>query len=121
MTRRLVISMLLTVWAILIASGLTAYWTTRAVGLANLDAAEWFDRLLNRLAIALVLAGCIGGVIAAFVAQIVARIALRPLHSTAQTIGEIDEKNLARRIDATKLAPELVPVAEKLNEMLERL
>src|SRR5690349_4076200 len=39
MTKRLAISMLCTVWAILIASGVTAYWTTRSVLLANLDAA----------------------------------------------------------------------------------
>ena len=37
MTKRLAISMLLTVWAILIATGVTAYWTTRSVLLANLD------------------------------------------------------------------------------------
>jgi signal transduction histidine kinase len=193
--------MLLTVWAILIAAGVTAYLTTRSVLLANLDqalltratplnqstgyvvhsgsqivdstvktrasevaklvlleakfvtaddgtrvrsariqvsrhndegnvlteeiiereSAEPFDRLLNRLAIALLVVGCAGGVVAAFVARAVARIALRPLHSTAQTIGSIDERNLSRRIDSTKLAPELLPVAEKLNEMLARL
>jgi signal transduction histidine kinase len=35
--------------------------------------------------------------------------------------GEIDEKNLSRRIDPSQLAPELHPVAEKLNDMLARL
>src|SRR3982751_2932674 len=193
MTKRIAISMLLTVWAILIATGVTAYLTTRSVLLANLDqalvtratplnqstgyvvhtgnqivdstvktrasevakptlveakfvtaddgtrvrsariqvsrrndqgelvteeiiereSAEPFDRLLNRLAIALLAVGCAGGVIAAFVARAVARIALQPLHSTAQTIGSIDERNLSRRIDSTKLAPELLPVAQK--------
>lgn len=201
MTTRLVISMLLTVWAILIAAGVTAYLTTRSVLLANLDAAlvaratplnqsagfvvkngnqivdstvksgasdlpsprieravfvtaddgarvrsatvrvfgrdehgtvqsqeviqresaEPFDRLLDRLAGSLIAAGCAGGLIAAIVTRAVARIALRPLHQTADTIGTIDERNLSRRIDASRLAPELVPVAEKLNAMLARL
>src|SRR5690348_11382798 len=37
MTKRLAISMLLTVWAILIAAGVTAYWTTRSVIVSNMD------------------------------------------------------------------------------------
>ena len=37
MTRRLAIAMLATVWAILIAAGVTAYVTTRSVLVANLD------------------------------------------------------------------------------------
>ena len=194
--------MLLTVWAILIAGGLTAYFTTRSVVLASIDkqlvaratvlggadryivkndrgltletrifgaspqtptatlvraafvrlddgqrvrsalvrtewkkddgtsepvtvtiseSAEVFDRLMNRLALALLVTGCIGGLVAAFVARAVARIALRPLLGTAETIGSIDERNLSRRIDSSKLAPELLPVADRLNEMLARL
>ena len=183
MTRRLVLSMLATVFAILIAAGVTAYLTTRSVLLANMDAAmvertapvnesdrfvarnelgqkvesgtpgdrekykpslQWakfvtlddgirvrtvsvhtfvrkddgamepvtatlsepaapFDRLMNRLAWALALAGCAGAAIAGVVARLVARIALRPLKSTAATIGEIDERNLSRRIDSDRL------------------
>src|SRR6478609_6670168 len=37
MTQRLAIAMLATVWAILIAAELTAYFTTRSVILANMD------------------------------------------------------------------------------------
>ena len=85
------------------------------------EPANAFDRLMNRLAWALLIAGCVGGIAAAIVAHTVARIALRPLRTTAQTIGEIDERNLSRRIDTTRLAPELAPVAERLNEMLARL
>jgi signal transduction histidine kinase len=95
--------------------------TMEPVTAISSDSAAPFDRLMNRLAMALAIVGTAGGIIAAFVAHAVARIALRPLRSTAQTIGEIDERNLSRRIDAAKLAPELVPVAEKLNEMLARL
>jgi signal transduction histidine kinase len=196
MTKRLAISMLLTVWAILIASGITAYVTTRAVLLANLDEsllvqagkmANRFvistdlgiesstkdpnqlpdpelisagfttadgqrmrtvsanayrhdktgevervtvtvseptanlDRLLRRLQLALIVSGGIGGLLAAFIARVVAKITLRPLHETAEVFGEIDEKHLSRRIDPVHLAPELHPVAEKLNDMLARL
>jgi len=201
MTNRIALAMLATVWAILIASGVTAYFTARSVVLANWDQAmvdrtalvsesdrfvarnqlgqkvqpgtagdrekyrptlQWakfvtlaggarertvsvhtfirksdgtiepvtaslsestepFDRLMNRLMWALVVSCGAGGIIAAFVARAVASIALRPLRSTADAIGQIDEKNLSRRIDSSKLAPELVPVADRLNEMLARL
>jgi signal transduction histidine kinase len=202
MTKRLAISMLLTVWAILIAAGVTAYVTTRAVLVANLDdslvaragtlqgvdryvvtndigqtlesstketpdatikpmllsakfanlgdgqrvrtvlvstyrrdadgvlepvkvaiseSTASLDRLLNRLQLALVISGCVGGILAALIARGVARMALSPLHETAKVFGEIDERNLSRRIDPARLAPELHPVAEKLNDMLARL
>ena len=202
MTKRLAISTLLTVWAILIAAGVTAYVTTRAVLIANLDdslvaragtlqgvdryvvtndigqtlesstketpdatlkpallSAKFanlgdgqrvrtvlvstyrrdadgvlepvkvtiseptasLDRLLNRLKLALVISGCVGGILAALIARGVAKMALSPLHETANVFGEIDERNLSRRIDPARLAPELHPVAEKLNDMLARL
>ena len=47
MTRRIAAAILLTVWAVLIAGGLAAYWVTRAVLVGDLDAA------LNDRAIAL--------------------------------------------------------------------
>src|SRR5688572_12182495 len=62
-----------------------------------------------------------GGVIAAVLARVVATTSLLPLRSTAEVIGTIDDRTLDRRIDSTKLPPELVPMAEKLNGMLERL
>ena len=37
MTSRIATAILLTVWAILVAGGLTAYWVTRSVLLADLD------------------------------------------------------------------------------------
>jgi signal transduction histidine kinase len=51
----------------------------------------------------------------------VSRAALRPLHDTADVIGEISPRNLDRRIKAERLPPELVPVATRLNEMLDRI
>jgi heavy metal sensor kinase len=83
--------------------------------------AEAFHHLLNRLA--LTLGGCVllGGTIAAAVAYRVSSAALRPLRRTAEAIGSIDERRLDRRIDAASLPPELVPMAERLNDMLARL
>lgn len=83
--------------------------------------AEAFHHLMNRLALAL--GGCVllGGAIAAAVAYRVSSAALRPLRRTAEAIGSIDERRLDRRIDAAALPPELVPMAERLNDMLARL
>jgi signal transduction histidine kinase len=80
-----------------------------------------FDPLMNKVAIALVITTLAGGVIAAALARFIAITSLRPLRSTADVIGTIDDRTLDRRIDATKLPPELVPMAQKLNGMLQRL
>ena len=79
------------------------------------------DRLLDGLALSLGAVGLCGGLIAAFVAVKVSRAALRPLYATAEVIGTIDPQNLHRRIDAAALPPELTPMAQRLNEMLERI
>lgn len=202
MTYRIAISVLLTVWAILIVAGVTAYWTTRSVLVADLDASmvaratpltdadryvvknqvgetvtsstlakssmdskspqllgasfgvadgrrvrtvtvriyvpnaagtiearsviiseptAELDSLLNRLAWALLITGGAAGIVAAFVARAVAKITLGPLRNTAETIGAIDETNLGKRIDESKLSIELAPVAQRLNQMLARL
>jgi heavy metal sensor kinase len=84
------------------------------------DASHLFG-LLNRLAFAFSAFGVGAGVLAAGVASRVSRAALRPLHDTADVIGEISPRNLDRRIDARRLPPELVPVATRLNEMLDRI
>jgi signal transduction histidine kinase len=55
------------------------------------------------------------------VALRVSRAALRPLYATADVIGTIDPGNLHRRIEAAQLPPELLPMASRLNEMLERI
>jgi heavy metal sensor kinase len=78
-------------------------------------------RLLNRLALAFSTFGVGAGLLAALVALRVSRAALRPLRETADVIGEISPRNLNRRIDARRLPPELVPVATRLNEMLDRI
>ena len=83
--------------------------------------AEAFHRLLDRLA--LVLGGCVlaGGLVAAAIAYRASKAALRPLRRTADLVGSIDKRRLDRRIDAAALPPELVPMADRLNEMLARL
>jgi signal transduction histidine kinase len=85
------------------------------------SSAVTLDRLLERLALSFVLFGIAAGLIAALVAMRVSRAALKPLHATADIIGTIDPANLHRRIEAARLPPELVPMASRLNEMLERI
>jgi signal transduction histidine kinase len=80
-----------------------------------------FDRTMRELATTLVVVLGIGVTATGAVAGRVSGIALRPLHETAQAIGDIDERRLDRRIDPSVLPRELVPVATRLNEMLERL
>jgi heavy metal sensor kinase len=79
------------------------------------------DQLLDRLALSFTLFGLAAGLIAALVALKVSRAALKPLHATADVIGTIDSNHLHRRIEAAQLPPELVPMASRLNEMLERI
>ena len=85
------------------------------------QSAEEFDALLNRLALTLVAFGIVAGLLTAGVAVRVSKTALLPLASTADQIGAIDERQLNRRIDASALPVELVPMADKLNAMLARL
>jgi signal transduction histidine kinase len=84
------------------------------------DASHLF-RLLNRLAMAFLVFGTVAGLLAAWAALAVSRAALRPLHETAAVIGEISPRDLHRRIEMARLPPELVPMASRLNEMLERI
>jgi heavy metal sensor kinase len=92
-----------------------------ALTISYQSSALTLDRLLDRLALSFVLFGISAGLIAALVATSVSRAALKPLHATADVIGTIDPANLHRRIEAAQLPPELVPMASRLNEMLERI
>jgi signal transduction histidine kinase len=83
--------------------------------------ADQVGRVLDRLAVTLAVCGLAAGAAAAAVAVAVARAALRPLNDAADTIGQIDERRLDRRIDADALPPELRPAVERLNDMLARL
>jgi signal transduction histidine kinase len=79
------------------------------------------DRQLDRLALGFAIFGVTAGLLTALVAQRVSRRALKPLYATADVIGSIDSQNLHRRIESARLPPELLPVASRLNEMLERI
>lgn len=83
--------------------------------------ASGFDRTMRRLATTLMVVLGFGVTVTGAVAGRVSGVALRPLHDTAQAIGDIDERRLDRRIDPTALPREMVPVATRLNEMLGRL
>jgi len=82
---------------------------------------ERIDKLLGRIAFALGAFTIIAGAIAAAVAVYVSRIVLRPLQSTASIIGKIDEQKLDARIPLPGLPTELLPVVQRLNELLDRL
>jgi signal transduction histidine kinase len=91
------------------------------VAISYQSSAADLDRLLDRLAFSFSLFGLAAGLIAALVALKVSRAALKPLYATADIIGTIDPNHLHRRIEAAQLPPELVPMASRLNEMLERI
>jgi two-component system heavy metal sensor histidine kinase CusS len=93
----------------------------REVLVTYTGSAEPFHRLMDRLAVTLAAVGLAGAAIAAAIAYRVSRAALRPLRRTADVIGTIDERRLDRRIRADELPAELVPMAGRLNEMLQRL
>lgn len=83
--------------------------------------ARAYDAALGALAVSLAGVTAAGVLVTLLVARRIARLATRPLAETAAAIGEIDERNLGRRIDLVALPPELLPVAERLNEMLARI
>jgi two-component system heavy metal sensor histidine kinase CusS len=83
--------------------------------------AESFDKLTNYIIAVLSSIGAFCGLATGWVALKVSRAALRPLTETAEVIAAIDEKNLSQRIPSHKLPPELVPMTNRLNELLERL
>ncbi len=49
------------------------------------------------------------------------RRGLRPVRGLAGEVARLDATSLARRVDSAALPDELVPLAEKLNELLARL
>lgn len=83
--------------------------------------AERFDQLLYRLFWVLTGVCVVSGVLAPFVAVRTSRAALRPLKETAAVIAGIDDRSLDQRIDVAALPEELKPVAQRLNQMLQRL
>ena len=89
-------------------------------GVFELPADNFFQTMLT-LGIAILACGLVSGGVASLVARRIASVALRPLNTTAEVIGGIDESKLDRRIEAHDLPVEMRPMADRLNEMLERL
>jgi signal transduction histidine kinase len=57
----------------------------------------------------------------AWLALRVSRAALTPLRNTADAIATIDEKQLNRRIEMRDMPIELIPMCERMNQLLTRL
>ena len=79
------------------------------------------DRLLERVATALLVFGVVAGALTAGVSLWVSRVVLRPLQSAARWLSSIDEQTLDARVSLKELPAELLPVSDRLNEMLSKL
>jgi two-component system heavy metal sensor histidine kinase CusS len=107
-------------WRTVTVAGLSAD-ASKPVTVEYSGRTERVDGLLHRLGVALIIFGLACGAAAAAVASWVAKAVLRPLESTARWIGTIDEKRLNERVSLERLPSELLPVSDRLNEMLSRL
>ena len=66
-------------------------------------------------------AAAVTTVVALLIATVVARRSLRPLNVLAERIGAIKTEDLTCRIPAAGMPTEMVPVGEKINDLLARL
>src|SRR5947199_297156 len=121
MTTRITLAILLTTWVILIIGETAAFVIARQSLTAVLDdpiiitysrPATGFNALLSQLAIMLLMISLACGLTTAWLALKLSRAALRPLRETADTIADIDEAKLARRIDVNSLPVELQAMTE---------
>jgi signal transduction histidine kinase len=69
----------------------------------------------------LLAAGAATMTIGAVVLVVVIRRSLRPLHRVAATIATIKEDDLSARIPSATMPEEIVPLVDRLNELLHRL
>ncbi len=79
------------------------------------------DQFLRTIALVLVIMGGAGLVVAAFLVRLALQFGLRPLETLAEQVRAIRADRLHKRLPVDGLPVELQPIAEKLNEMLERL
>ena len=84
------------------------------------------DTIRLRSVLRTVAGGLIGGgvillAIATALARITARAGLRPVAVLADEVTHIDATSLATRLSAGKAPPELQPIVEQLNSLLQRL
>lgn len=70
----------------------------------------------------LLLVACAGLItLSLLVAAVVVRRGLRPLNSIAAEIAAVSEDNLAARIDTPQMPAEILPIRDRLNDLLGRL
>lgn len=79
------------------------------------------DGKLLRLLWGIVAAGLAGGGIAAGIIFLVLRRGLQPLGHLTAEVEMIDAESLASRFETKKLPDELLPVGQKLNDLMMRL
>lgn len=79
------------------------------------------DRQLNYLAIVLLLVGAAMAATSAFVVGRVVRRGLRPLSALAERAATINASSLQLRFPVGGVPDEIVPIAERLNDLLGRL
>ena len=79
------------------------------------------DATLAQLAVLLVLVGLVAVALSAGVLWLAVRRGLRPVDGLASQIARLGEADLAARLEAPDAPRELVPVVDRLNDLLGRL
>ena len=82
---------------------------------------DQMETSLHKLAGVLIVMSIIMAVLSLGVVLVVLRMGLRPLDSMGSEVSKIDAFNLENRLVFDALPVELVPIAEKLNDLLGRL
>ncbi len=82
---------------------------------------EPLDETLRTLLMGLTLIGLLGTVLFTALATWALRSGLKPLSHLGDQAARIDADSLAARFPARELPRELVPIAERLNDLMERL
>ena len=79
------------------------------------------ERSLQSIVLILVGVGLAGLILIVFLVHTCLRLGLRPLEDLGRQLRSIRPTHLHERLPTAQLPRELQPIAEKLNEMLERL
>ena len=102
-------------------SGPAASSSQLEVTLAVARATADLDHALQRVTTLLVAVGFTAVITQALVLTWFVRRGLRPLHTLARRIGELDESDLDARLELDVAPAEVLPVAQRLNVLLEKL
>lgn len=79
------------------------------------------EALLGRLRVLLAVVGLAAALLMLTFIRWVVHHSLRPLERIAGEISALDDAHLTRRLDTTQMPLELVPVVDRLNELLDRV